>query len=299
MTEGADTVKWILGAGVLCLLASSVAPLAAASAPRFTKYSGPFAYGLEVAAPWEDGGTLIINLPEHLERWPGTQGILRHNDQAPKGHWEVSEDGKTATLDVESSTMAGVFVKGTGKVVGNDRIELTMRIENRMPAALPGIRPLYCFQYRRLTGFPQWIDNFKHTFVLIDGKAVALADIPTEKADADVKGGYVRGCTQRDSDAFPKGRGGLIEDRELDAAIIAVEALEGARKVVMAWTPGKSMLSNAAIPCAHGDPFYGSIPAGEAREANGIVWFTQKPVEEAMNQLLKEGHGAPAPAAAR
>ena len=266
---------------------------------RFVKYTGRLAYGLEISPPWQDGGTLIINLPEHLERWPGTQGILRHNDQAPKGHWEVSEDGKTATLDVESSTMAGVFVKGTAKASGEGRVAFTMRIENRMPAALPGIRPLYCFHYRHLTGFPQWIDNFKHVFVLIDGQAVALADIPTEKPDADVKGAYVRGCTQRDTDAFPKSRGGLIEDRELDAAIIAVEALEGARKIVIAWTPGKSMLSNAAIPCAHGDPFYGSIPAGQARQAKGIVWFTEKPAEEAMKELLKEGHGAPAPAAGR
>lgn len=288
-----------------CVVVLSVLWVAALSSSawaaemRFVKYTGRLAYGLEISPPWQDGGTLIINLPEHLERWPGTQGILRHNDQAPKGHWEVSEDGRMATLDVESSTMPGVFVKGTGKVVGNDRIELTMRIENRTEQALPGIRPLYCFHYRHLAGFPQWIDNFKHVFVLIDGKAVALADIPTEKADADVKGAYVRGCTQRDTDAFPKSRGGLIEDRELDAAIIAVEALEGARKIVIAWTPGKSMLSNAAIPCAHGDPFYGSIPAGEARQAKGIVWFTEKPVEEAMKELLKEGHGAPAPAAGR
>jgi len=286
-------MRWMLAVAVLCSLAWFVAPLSAAGAPRFTPYSGPLAYGLEIAPPWEDGGTLIINLPEHLEVWPSTQGILRHNDKAPKGHWEVSADGRAATLDVESSTMPGVFVKGTGAVAGNDRIELTMRIENRTERALPAIRPLYCFHYRHLAGFPQWIGNFKHTYVLIGGKAIALADIPTEKADADVKGAYVRGCTQRDSDAFPKGRGGLIEDRELDAAIIAVEALEGARKVVMAWTPGKSMLSNAAIPCAHGDPFYGSIPAGEAREAKGIVWFTEKPVEEAMKELFAAGHGAP------
>ena len=288
-----------------CVVVLSVLWVAALSSSawaaemRFVKYTGRLAYGLEISPPWQDGGTLIINLPEHLERWPGTQGILRHNDQAPKGHWEVSEDGKTATLDVESSTMAGVFVKGTAKVSGDDRVELTMRIENRMTAALPGIRPLYCFHYRHLTGFPQWIDNFKHVFVLIDGKAVALADIPTEKADADVKGAYVRGCTQRDSDSFPKSRGGLIDDRELDAAMISVEALDSSRRIVIVWTPGKSMLSNAAIPCAHGDPLYGPVPAGEAREAKGIIWFTKKPVEGAMRELLKEGHGAPAPAAAR
>jgi len=299
MTEGVGAMRWILVVSVLCSLVSFAVPLSAAVGPRFTRYAGPFAYGLEVVAPWQDGGTLIINLPEHLERWPGTQGILRHNDKAPKGHWQVSEDGKRATLDVESSTMPGIFVKGAASAVGGDRVELTMQISNTTDRALPGIRPLYCFQYRHLTGFPQWIDNFKHTYVLIGGKAVALADIPTERADADVKGAYVRGCTQRDSDDFPRSRGGLIEDRELDAAIIAVEALKGPRKVVMAWTPGKSMLSNAAIPCAHGDPFYGPVPAGEAREAEGIVWFTEKPVEEALKTLAGEGHGAPAPAAAR
>ncbi len=298
MAEGADTVKWILAVGVLCSAISLAAPWAFAGEVRLAKYDGPWAYGLVVIPPWEDGGKLLINLPEHLSVWPEYMGILHHNDEAPRGHWQVSEDGKTATLDVESSLTANVFVKGTA-TAGTDRVAFVMRIENKTEQPLPGITPLYCFQYRRLTGFPQWIGNLKHTFVLVDGKAVALADIPTEKADANVKGAYVRGCPQHDFDRFPRSRGGFIEDRELDAAIIAVEALEGARKIVIAWTPGKSMLSNASIPCAHGDPYYGPIPPGEAREAKGIVWFTEKPVEEAMKGLLKEGHGAPAPAAAR
>lgn len=292
MTEGADAMKWILGVGVLCSAISLAAPWAFAGEVRLAKYDGPWAYGLVVIPPWEDGGKLLINLPEHLSVWPEYMGILHHNDKAPRGHWQVSEDGKTATLDVESSLTANVFVKGTA-TAGSDRVLLSMRIINKTDATLSAITPLYCFQYRHLTGFPQWRGNLKHTFVLIDGKAVALADIPTEKADANVKGAYVRGCTQRDTDSFPKGRGGLIEDRELDAAIIAVEVLEGDRKILIAWTPGKSMLSNASIPCAHGDPFYGSIPAGEAREAKGIVWFTEKPVEEAMKELFKQGHGAP------
>ena len=285
----------------------SVLPLLAAKAQaqseaqtetRLVPYAGPYAYGLQIAPPWKDGGSLIINLPEHLEVWPSTWGILRHSDKAaPEARWQVSEDGKSALLNAESqplpATAPSIVVKGTAKVVGTDRVEITMRIENKSDKELPGIRPLYCTHYRYLTGFPQWQENFKHTYVLTGGKPVALADIPTEKADADVKAAYVRGATQRDSNDFARSRGGLIEDRELDAAIIAVESLDGARRVLVAWRPGKNMLSNAAIPCAHGDPYYGPVPAGEAREAKGIVWFTEKPVAEAMTTLFKEGWGLP------
>jgi len=276
--------------GVLCVgvLSSS----AWTAEMRFVKHAGRLAYGLEIRPPWEDGGKLVINFPEHLERWPGTQGILRHNDKEPRGHWEVSADGLSATLDVESSTMPGVWVKGTGRAAGADRAELTMRIENRSQNRLPGIRPLYCFHYRHLTGFPQWIDNFQHAYVVMGGKPVALADIATARDDADVKGAYVRGCDQHDSDDFPRGRGGLI-DKELDAALIAVTALEGPRKLVIAWPPGKSILSNAAIPCAHADPYYGAIAPGESRQATGLVIFTQEALEGVVIELIKAGVGAP------
>jgi hypothetical protein len=287
---------------VLVLGLVSVFPLLAAQAEaqaqtevRLVPYTGPYAYGLQIAPPWQDGGSLIINLPEHLEVWPSTWGILRYSDKPPTGGWQVSEDGKTALLNAESlplpATVPNVSVKGAAKVVGTDRVEITLRIENKSDKELPGIRPLYCSQYRTLTGFPQWQEDFKHTYVLIASKPVALADIPTEKPDADVKAAYVRGATQRDSNDFARSRGGLIEDKELDAAIIAVESLDGARRVLIAWTPGKSMLSNAAIPCAHGDPYYGPIPVGAAREAKGVIWFTEKPIAEAMTTLFKEGHG--------
>lgn len=285
-------MKCILSLCLLCLAISLAAPLAFAAELRLAKYEGPWAYGLVVIPPWEDGGKLLINLPEHLSVWPKYMHILHHNDKEPKGHWQVSEDGKTATLDVESPRTDNLFVKGTA-TTATDRVLFSMRIINKTDGALPGISPLFCSHYRHLTGFPQWIGNLKHTFVLVDGNVVALADIPTEKPDTNVKGAYVRGCPQHDFDHFPRGRGGFIEDRELDAAIIAVEQLQGDRKVLIAWTPGKSMLSNASIPCAHGDPFYEPIPAGESGEAKGIVWFTTKPVEEAMKELFDERHGLP------
>jgi len=262
---------------------------------RFLKYTGDWAYGLQVTPPWDDGGKLLINLPEHLAVLPSYQGILRHNDKEPRGHWEVAEDGLSAVLDVDSSTLPGLHVRGTAKVVGPDRVELTMRIDNGSQTSYPGVSPLYCAQYRHLAGFPQWKDNLKHTYVVIDGEVVALADVPTEKPEAPVKGGSLQGCPQHDTENFPKKFGGLIEQQKLDAALIAVEQLAGNRKVLLAWTPGKSILSNARIPCIHGDPFYGALPAGESREVKGIIWFTEKPVEEAMKQLLAEGHGAPPP----
>ena len=270
-----------------------VGPVLWASEPRFLKYSGPPVplYGLTVAAPWENGGTFMYNLPEHLEITYGGQGILRNTDEVPAGHWQAAEDGRSAVLDVESTTIPGTRVKGMAKVAGADRIELTIRVENGSTTVMPGLWPMYCFQYRQLTGFPQWQDNFKHTYVIIDGKVVALADVETQTADTRVKGAAVRGVPQP-RNKFADRYGGVIEEG-IDRAIIAVTSLDGRRKVVVAWTPGQAMLSNSRIPCMHADPYYGPLKPGESLEANGVVIFTEEPVEEVMLGLMKAGVGAP------
>ena len=46
------------------------------------------AYGLNIVPPWPDGGSLFVNLPEHLEYMPGTKGIARHHDPRPNV-WRV------------------------------------------------------------------------------------------------------------------------------------------------------------------------------------------------------------------
>lgn len=284
-------MTWTLVSLAALALLALPGPAEAASA-RFVPYTGEFAYGLEIAPPWTEGGTLVINFPEHLERFPDTQGILRHNDTKPNGHWVISKDGKQAVLDVDSPTMAGVHVLGKAKVTGPGRVELSMRITNHSDRDMEGIIPLYCLHYRGLTGFPQWVGNFEHSFVVLNGKVTAIADLPTENPKADVKAAYVRGCPQRDTEKFPRSRGGLAE-QELDRALTAVTSLDGKRAVLYAWTPGKTMLSNAAIPCIHADPLYDPIPIGHSGERTGVLIFTEEPVAKAMTRLMKEGVGLP------
>jgi hypothetical protein len=71
----------------------------------------------------------------------------------------------------------------------------------------------------------------------------------------------------------------LIE-RDIDRALIVVTARDGKRKVVITFAPGKSILSNTVIPCAHADPYYGTIEPGASVEATGEVYFTDKAIEE-------------------
>jgi len=277
----------------LCVIAVGlVAGPVWAGTARFVPYQGEYMYGLEVAPPWENGGTLVINFPEHLERFPDTQGILRYSDKNPQGGWKVAADGRSAILDVDSPTMAGVHVLGKARVVAPNRIEMSARIANHSDRDMAGIIPLYCVHYRGLTGFPQWQQNFKHTYVVMGGKVTALAEIPTEKPDADVKAAYVRGVKQRDTESFPREHGGMIT-QEIDRALTVVTSLDSKRKVLLSWTPGKTMLANAAIPCIHADPFYGPIARGESREPKGVLVFSEESLEKAVGKLVKEGAGAP------
>ena len=257
-----------------------------------------FTYGLKVVPPWEDGGHLRINFPEHLESMPGTRGILRYSDakrfgDKATGRWVVSADGMTATLNAPSAEQPGVFVEGHAKVVSRNRIDFSMRITNKTERkTLGAIRPLYCFQYQPLKGFPGWQQNFKHTFWLQNGKLIALADIKTEKPDARVKGGGVKGCPDQSKSTFVMRRGGWI-DGGLDRAISVVTSLDGKRAMVFAWTPGKCLLSNSVIPCLHADPYYGDIKPGESKIAHGVLILTEDDPAKIVRQFVDQGLGAP------
>jgi len=104
-----------------------------------------------------------------------------------------------------------------------------------------------------------------------------------------VKGAPVIGCPQR-GDWFAAKHGGYIE-AGIDAALTAVAALDGKRKLIVAWTPDKSMLSNANIPCIHADPYFGTIPPCEAREARGLYLFTTDSLAQLRQELRRSGLG--------
>ena len=251
-----------------------------------------YCYGLKIVPPWADGGHLFINFPEHLEYMPGTRGILRYSDKGATGRWVVSDDGMTAALDADSVTAAGVRVEGRAKVVSKNRIEVTMKIINGSDRiTLGAVRPLYCHQYRTLAGFPQWVGNFEHTFILRDGKLTPLSEVKTAK-DSDVKAGSTKGCPEKEENPFVTSRGGLIEDG-VDASIAVVTSLDGKRALVIGWTPGKNAFSNRSIPCLHADPYYGDIKPGESKEAKEVIILTEDDPAKVVEGLLAEGIGRP------
>ncbi len=234
-------------------------------------------YGLTIASPWANGGTLHINFPEHLEHGDVGYGILRHHDKRANP-WKIADDGRSANYEIESLELPGVKVRATA-VAQSDRARLSLTIQNGSEKTLKNVKPLLCFWYAKLTGFPGKLsDNFEHTYVVMDGKPVTLASIPTENPEARAKVAYVRGCNQHDCDKFAKSRGGLIE-RDIDLGLIAVTDRDGKHKAVIRFTPGKSILSNRVIPCAHADPFFGTLAPGESAEATGEILFTEDPLD--------------------
>ena len=66
------------------------------------------AYRLHVVSPW--GGTVFINLPEHLESMPGTRGIARHHDERDIV-WQIEGGGESAHYEAESLSEPGVFFR--------------------------------------------------------------------------------------------------------------------------------------------------------------------------------------------
>ncbi len=246
------------------------------------------AYGLRIDSPWKDGGSLFFNFPEHLEYNPEGASILRHYD-TPSAPWLMSPDNQQACYRVESKAAPGVVVEAFARVASADLcpshcagVSLAMRIFNGGNVTLPVIRPLLCLQYGRLKGFPLDRDQFQHSFIVIGGRLIALSNLPTKDQQTQFKGCVVKGCPQRDTRA--ERQGGLIE-KDMDLALSVVTSLDGRRKVILWWTPGKSMIANARIPCIHADPYFGTLMPGQTAYAEGLLLFTESDLEPVIQNL--------------
>ncbi len=248
-------------------------------------------YGLFINAPWEKGGFLYLNFPEHLEYNPVGNTILRHYDSIPNP-WVISPDGKQASFRVESLALKDVYVESFARVMDDwdfpfdaQGVYVAMSIINHGSKTLPVIRPLVCNQFRDLTGFPQKHHDFQHNHILINDRITALAELPTENINTTFKGCVVKGCPQRDTRA--EKNGGLIK-QDMDLALSIVTSMDYERKVIFWWTPGKSMIANTFIPCIHADPYFGTLKPDEEAYAEGLILFTEGDIEPIVKYLKEK-----------
>ncbi|MBL7698267.1 MAG: hypothetical protein JNK79_08920 [Chitinophagaceae bacterium] len=243
------------------------------------------AYGLNVTPPWRDGGSFFINLPEHLWYMPDTKGIARHHDKR-KNVWKVSADGKEAGYSAESLTQPGVFLD-VKAVATADRVHFEMTLTNKSDVFLESISPLFCYQYHHLKGFPlKQTDNFAHTFIVMNGKPVALKDIQVKNPGAVARMAQVKDC-KIESNWWAEEMGGMIEQR-MDMSLTALTSSSDDRKVILSWTPGKSILSNTVIPCIHADACIGDLAKGESKTIRGTLLFTRDPLEMAIKKMIED-----------
>lgn len=237
------------------------------------------AYGLNIMPPWPDGGSIFVNLPEHLEYMPETKGIARHHDKR-KNVWQINADSTEANYEVESLTEPGVFFAVKAKAT-NEKAAFEMSITNHSEKMLNSIRPLFCFQYNLLKGFPgKQSDNFSHTYIITNGKPVLVASLVVNDTNAVARMAQVKDCKDEHNWWAIK-MGGFIEQR-MDAAYTILTSAHDDRKVIVRWTPGKNFLSNAAIPCIHADPCIGDLVPGKSVTVYGELIFTRAPLEQIM-----------------
>ncbi|MEX2231368.1 MAG: hypothetical protein WD824_04370 [Cyclobacteriaceae bacterium] len=235
------------------------------------------AYGLNIVPPWSDGGSIFVNLPEHLEYMPETMGIARHHDKRANV-WKVSADSAEASYDVESLTEPGVFFAVRAAAV-KDRATFEVTIGNRSKKVLRSIRPLFCFQYDLLKGFPAKLsDNFQHTYIVINEKLVKVSGLTVEKPDAYARMAQAKDCSD-EHNWWAKEMGGFISEK-MDSAVTILTSSNDQRKVILRWLPGKNFLSNSFIPCIHADPCIGDLEPGQTRTVKGELIFTHPLLDE-------------------
>lgn len=233
------------------------------------------AYGLNVAPPWPNGGYVFINLPEHLEYMPGTKGIARHHDMRTNV-WQVNDDSTEAHYSVESLTEPGVFFSAIAKA-DSCRINFEFTITNHTNKQLQSVRPLFCFQYHSLSGFPKkFSDNFSHTYIIIDDTLSRVSDLPVTNPTTNARMAQVADCAD-EHNWWAEKAGGMIQQKITSAYTILTDTA-GYHKLIVHWSPGKNFLSNSAIPCVHADPCIGNIEPGKAVKVSGSLTFTILPL---------------------
>ena len=247
------------------------------------------AYTVRIDSPWPGGGQLHVNFPEHLEYGPVGYTITRYHDPREPA-WHVEREGKYAHYEVPSIPgrgVEGVKVLATAQVIEPNRVRMSLKIVNHSDKTLQDVMPLLCFQYKGLAGFPaDYKGNFRFTFVVLDGRVTALADIPTEKADATAKAAPVKGVSPYRFE-FSKKRGGFI-DKPLDLALSVITSEDGRRAVILYAPVGKSVLSNLHIPCLHADPYFAHIMPGEEKERIVHVVFVGTDWRAVVERITKQ-----------
>lgn len=181
----------------------------------------------------------------------------------------------------------GVKVGASTQVIEPNRVRLSLKIINDSDKTLHDVKPLLCFQYKDLPGFPRgYEENFRYTYVILDGRVTALADIPTDKADAAAKAAPVKGIKPYRFD-FSRRKGGFI-DKPLDLALSVIKSKDSARAVILYAPVGRSVLSNLQIPCLHADPHFGHIKPGETRERIVNVIFADEDWRDVVERIRRQ-----------
>jgi len=244
-----------------------------------------WAYGISATTPWENGGILWVNFPEHLEYSDSGRGISRYSDKRENA-WKVERQDKFAHYEIDSLTEKGVRVEAAAEVIEPNKVRFSVKIINNSKyLTLDNVKPLLCYQYKDLTGFPRWVGNFKYIYVVIDGQIKALADIPTKNPETSVKGATVKPHPPY-RNHFPARSGGWIE-KPLDLALSIVTSQDDKRALILYGQPGRSMLANAGIPCLHADPYLGHIKPGETKSGTVTVIFVEGDWRAEVKKIMK------------
>jgi hypothetical protein len=82
-------------------------------------------------------------------------------------------------------------------------------------------------------------------------------------------------------------KNGRLIEKDMDAALSIVTSLDGERKVIFWWNPGKNMIANYFIPCILEDSYFGTLEPGEEAYAEGLFLFTEGDINPIVKYLLE------------
>ncbi|MFC1713634.1 hypothetical protein ACFL6S_08200, partial [Candidatus Poribacteria bacterium] len=237
----------------------------------------PQRHAVEMVPPWDTEGHLTLRFPETLHSNLGLLFIDHYRadmlpvvDLQKLPDWQVDPDTGAISYQCQLPNK----VEFSGRITpGTDELDLEFTVKNGTDAELSRLGTQFCLVQSPCPTFST--PELTNTYILHDGKWLALSDSTFKKSIPD-KPPWIIGSVKDRPGPKPGAShpdAWYVCHEPADAPLIATVSRDGAHVLAIAWSTGRSVMSNGWIPCLHADPVLPNCTPVESVSVKGKIYL--------------------------
>ena len=245
--------------------------------PSPRKTDPPARQAVDIIPPWDTEGHLTIRVPETLQSNLGLFFIDHYRadmlpvvDLEKLPDWQL--DPQTGALSYNCKLPNNVEFSGY-LVPGDDVVDMKFTVKNGTDTKLERLRAQFCVVQSPCPTFN--IPELTHTYIMNEGKWLALADTTFKKMVPDKPPWIICGLKDRPlpEPGTSHPNAWYVCHERADVPLVATLSKDGKHVLALSWHGGGGIMSNGWIPCIHNDPAIPDCPPGESISVEGKLYL--------------------------